>query len=214
MRILFCNIAWMKYYKGVWDGDIPHNGGGYVKRTQMAGEEYNFLPVLNEADGREFCYGSVETKHTRADRSNELHIEKLEGCEAMEKAESVDEVLVIFCARPERGREKNYTRVVGWYQHATVYREYQLETLLFDADEEEIGYNIFADKKDVVLLPEGIRSRRTQWFVPRANEQGYGFGQANVWFPVNLPPAGKAYVDSLVKRIMAYTGDNWIDRVD
>ena len=34
MRILFCNIAWMNYYKGiVWGKDEPQNGGSYVKET-------------------------------------------------------------------------------------------------------------------------------------------------------------------------------------
>ena len=32
MRILFCNIAWMKEYRGNEDGkDTPLNGGSYVK---------------------------------------------------------------------------------------------------------------------------------------------------------------------------------------
>lgn len=34
MRILFCNIAWMNYYKGIiWGKDEPQNGGSYVKET-------------------------------------------------------------------------------------------------------------------------------------------------------------------------------------
>lgn len=39
MRILFCNIAWMNYYKGiVWGKDEPQNGGSYVKETLDAHE--------------------------------------------------------------------------------------------------------------------------------------------------------------------------------
>ena len=34
MRILFCNIAWMNYYKGIIQGkDEPQNGGSYVKEN-------------------------------------------------------------------------------------------------------------------------------------------------------------------------------------
>ena len=49
MRILFCNIAWMNYYKGIiWGKDEPQNGGseesGYPKG--------------------EYCLGFVETKST------------------------------------------------------------------------------------------------------------------------------------------------------
>lgn len=36
MRILFCNIAWMNYYKGIIQGkDEPQNGGSYVKENLM-----------------------------------------------------------------------------------------------------------------------------------------------------------------------------------
>ena len=46
MRILFCNIAWMKEYRGNEDGkDIPLNGGSYVDETGDAHEKYNFTPV-------------------------------------------------------------------------------------------------------------------------------------------------------------------------
>ena len=46
MRILFCNIAWMNYYKGIiWGKDEPQNGGSYVKETLDAHEKYNFSPM-------------------------------------------------------------------------------------------------------------------------------------------------------------------------
>ena len=51
MRILFCNIAWMNYYKGiVWGKDEPQNGGSYVKETLDAHEKYNFeaIPLTGE----------------------------------------------------------------------------------------------------------------------------------------------------------------------
>lgn len=32
MRILFCKIAHMKYYKGICGNDKPYNGGDYVKK--------------------------------------------------------------------------------------------------------------------------------------------------------------------------------------
>ena len=42
MRILFCNIAWMNYYKGIIQGkDEPQNGGSYVKENLDAHEKYN-----------------------------------------------------------------------------------------------------------------------------------------------------------------------------
>ena len=52
MRILFCNIAWMNYYKGIiWGKDEPQNGGSYVKETLDAHEKYNFeaIPLTEES---------------------------------------------------------------------------------------------------------------------------------------------------------------------
>lgn len=41
MRILFCNIAWMDYYKGTIEGkDVPRNGGSYVALHNDAHESY------------------------------------------------------------------------------------------------------------------------------------------------------------------------------
>ena len=59
MRILFCNIAWMDYYKGIVPGkDEPKNGGSYVKDTKDAHEKYNFKPELLKLKGfpeGEYC---------------------------------------------------------------------------------------------------------------------------------------------------------------
>ena len=50
MKILFCNIANMKYYKGKVDGiDEPQFGGDYVLQTGDAEGKYNFKPI--EVDG-------------------------------------------------------------------------------------------------------------------------------------------------------------------
>ena len=65
MRILFCNIAWMKEYRGNEDGkDTPLNGGSYVDETGDAHEKYNFTPVNME--GKEgllvLCQDLVQVK--------------------------------------------------------------------------------------------------------------------------------------------------------
>ena len=81
MRILFCNIAWMNYYKGIIQGkDEPQNGGSYVKENLDAHEKYNFdaVSLANESgypDG-EYCLGFVETKSTNKETRNQLRIEK------------------------------------------------------------------------------------------------------------------------------------------
>lgn len=83
MRVLFCNIAWMNYYKGNVNGnDQSQNGGSYVLKKGNAHEKYNFSSVLLSknntiyADG-EYCLGFVETKSTNGKSRNQLNIEKM-----------------------------------------------------------------------------------------------------------------------------------------
>ena len=129
MRILFCNIAWMDYYQGIISGkDEPRNGGAYVLENNDAHEKYNFQSIyLTEKDngypdGR-YCVGFVETKSTNGKTVNQLNIEKIEGCAALKRESEVDDVLVIYCAKyPDSFTNETY--VVGWYKHATVYRNY------------------------------------------------------------------------------------------
>ena len=42
--VVFCNIAWMKNYRGITDEDQPYNGGSFVKENNDAMEQINFLP--------------------------------------------------------------------------------------------------------------------------------------------------------------------------
>ena len=50
MRILFCKISSMKYYKGHCDEDVPVNGGKYVAEHGYGHEEYNFTPILVQGE--------------------------------------------------------------------------------------------------------------------------------------------------------------------
>ena len=98
MRILFCNIAWMKEYRGNEDGkDIPLNGGSYVDETGDAHEKYNFTPVNMEGREGLYCLGFFETKSHNGKDVNQMRIENIAGCELLKKEESVDDVLVVYC---------------------------------------------------------------------------------------------------------------------
>lgn len=203
MRILFCNIARMKYYKGIVPGvDEAQFGGEYVVRTGDAGEQYNFAPL--KTDTGECCLGVVETKSTSGGKSNQLHIERLEGISR--SAEEADDVLVVWCAS-HHNRE---ARVVGWYRNATVLRNYDFVRVDYeDGSFEEQVYNVVADAKDCVLLPEEERNQRC-WWVPRKRiTRSFGFGQANVWF-AEEESAGD-YVRVLTERITQYQGENWLN---
>ena len=110
MKILFCNIAWLDYYKGIYEGvDEPVGGGDYVKKTRDAHEKYNFEAIEIYGDEDKYCLGYVEVKGTKTS-PGQLHIEKINGCEDMAGADSVDDVLVVYCAKHPA---HNLTTVVG-----------------------------------------------------------------------------------------------------
>ena len=201
MRILFCKISWMKFYKGVYPGlDEPKNGGSYVKEHGEGHECYNF-DLVTDSDGSEWYLGFVETKSTRANKRNELHLEKIEGCEMLKEEPFVDDVLVVWCATGDRD-----TSIVGWYNHATVFRRY--EETEFDNGYIQ-SYNILAKKEDCTLLPWIDRTER-RWEARVAKKHGFGFGQSMVWYAQedNAHP----YLEKLIEQITSYKGENWIDR--
>lgn len=198
-RILFCNIAWMKYYQGVYDDDIPQFGGSYVERTGHANECYNFLPVL--VDGEEYYFGSFETKSTTGKTVNTCHIERINGCSQMDNEDVVHDVLVVWCAKHSTGS----TRVIGWYNNASVYRYYQ-EIELNDGETSWIrSYNITALAKDSILLPFNDRKFR----VPRKSSKNripHGFGSANVWYASE--ESALKFINEVSNMIESYNGEN------
>ena len=206
MRILFCKISSMKYYKGACDLDVPMYGGKFVEENGYGHEEFNFLPIEMEGIAEPECVGFVEPKSNRGIR-NTLHIEKIEGCAAMKKEPLVDDVLVIWCAKRDRGD----VTVVGWYKHATVWRDVQDWTIMFDNGmEEERGYNVRAKASDCTLLPSGERNRAI-WSIPSAKYTGaYGFGQSMVWYPTE--PEAENYLTRLLKNIESYRDENWLNK--
>lgn len=207
MKVLFCNIAWMKYYRGTYPGDEPLHGGAWVEEHHDANEALNFLPItvtmLDTNEETEIVLGSFETKSTNGTQ-NQLHIEKIEGCSDLRKDESVEGVLVIWCASSPKGG----SRVVGWYKNATVYRYYEeLDVEEDDGNEFTRVYNVSAMSCDAVLLPEDEREHDI-WHVPRINtKRGFPFGffRSNVWYPKEN---AKDFVKRLRQNIDAYNGQN------
>jgi hypothetical protein len=196
----------MKYYKGHCDADVPLNGGQFVREHGYGHEEFNFCPRFLEGEPDEVCLGFVEPKSNRGIR-NTFHLEKIEGCAAAKNEPLVDDVLVVWCAT----RQQKDTTVVGWYQHATVWRD--LQDWLYvhdDGEDEERCYNVMAKAQDCVLLPEGERNR-AKWSVPSARyTRSYGFGQSMVWYPTE--DESKPYLMRLIENIQCYNGENWLRR--
>ena len=82
--IIFARVADMKYYKGITDTDKPENGGSYVSDTGLAHECYNFDPIIQTDEDFEKCLGFCMMSGGK-NGVNQLHIEKIVGCEACKK---------------------------------------------------------------------------------------------------------------------------------
>lgn len=161
MKILFCNIAYMNYYEGSITKDIiPMGGGKYVKENEDAHEKWNFLNV----DGS--CYGFVQN-------SGSFHIERFGKGNI--HANSVDDVLIVWCA----SEKKNKTVIIGWYEHATLYRNYQ-DAICTPISGIDRCYITKANADDCYLLP--LEERVFE--IGRASKvgAGKGFGQENFWY--------------------------------
>lgn len=192
MRVLFCNITWMKYYNGVTEDDEPMNGGAWVQEHNEGAECLNF--ALYD-DG--YCYGFVATKSNNGN-ANMLHIEKIEG--VSKEDDEAEHVLVIWVAKdPYKG--KSY--IVGWYKDATVTREYF-------GDGDGWPKNIYARHENCVLLPISKRQK----IVPRAGREGYsyGMGQANVWFGKKGDEKAELYIKNMITYIETYSGENFAEK--
>lgn len=206
MKILFCKVSCMKYYKGACAQDEPKFGGKFVEENGYGHEEINFLPIEWEDDGERVCIGFVEPKSNRGTR-NTIHIEKIEGCTGLKNEPFVEDVLVIWCAKREQGD----ITVVGWYKHATVWRTLQGWVVTYeDGMQEERNFNVQARAVDCTLLPEGERNRNA-WSIPTAKyTRAYGFGQSMVWYPTE--PEAKPFLQRMLNSIEDYQGENWLEK--
>ena len=160
MRIIFCNVTWLKNYIGVSDDDKL--GGGYIGENNEAHEAYNF----QDYNGK--CYGYV------SNRGGSLLLERFE--KATVNDDSIDNVLVIWVAKHIK-TGKNV--IVGWYKNATLYR-YSQESLPYGEIGRDLYFSIEAESKDCFLLAESER----KFEIPRAavEEKDMGMGKSNIWY--------------------------------
>ena len=183
MRILFCNITYLKFYDGRVVGEYkPKTGGRWVQDNEDAHEKWNFLNM----DG--CCYGYVQGN------SEQMHIEKLD--KVYRHQEEADDVTVIWCAsHPTRG-----TVVVGWYEHAVVYR-YLQDMITTPITGLERCYWFKTKAEDAYLLPEENRTLE----IGRASKTGAGtgFGQQNYWFAES-----KYARENIIPAVMEFIEDN------
>ena len=210
--IIFVKITEMEYYRGITDSDKPYKGGAYVQKTGDAGECYNFDPV--NFNGEEVCLGFAMLIGNSRNTNIQIKLENIIGCKGFNKEDSVDDVIVVWCALNEKSRTM---RVVGFYKNATVFRRTQ-HIDLYDEEGNFVAeqyYNFIADKKDCVLLPLRERFMKSEWFVPLSGKYGYdfGFGHSSVWFANGkyFNPDEQAFAEQMIKNIENYNGKNLMD---
>jgi len=141
MKLLLCNVAWMKWYNGITDDDWPINGGRFVKEKGYGHEVLSF-----QRNGR-YVYGCVQA------RNGTIDIKRLDP----NSENYVDDVLIVWRARSAEGAV-----IIGWYKNARVFRHEQEANSkrVFKYDEElyRPRWHIRAEYKDAFLIPPGERA--------------------------------------------------------
>lgn len=209
-RIVILRTGNMKFYKGIkLDAERQFRdelrfGGDYVAQHHTGGEAYNFAPWYGGEEER-LCLGFVETMSSGGKRRRIL-VENILGCDDLRPSDpAAEDVLAVWCARIEEASES--VRVMGWYHHATVYREYQEYPFTDENGEiQTFEYNVSAPAKGCVLLPAGERYSY-RWHVPRGK---HNLGRSNIWYARENP----AFLEQLVQKIEEYEkygGENWLD---
>ncbi len=160
-KVVFCEVAWMKYYSGITNDDKPINGGKYIDENGDGGEIYNFSPYNHK------CYGYVMHK------GDELHIERYD--KILKSFDEVHDITVVWVAS-----DGESSKIVGWYEHAIMYRFWQTYYDIQFSGDRWNDYNFVANEKDCYLIDEKDRS----FVIPRASiaGRGKGMGQSQVWY--------------------------------
>ena len=160
-KVVFCEVAWMKYYAGIYGNDKPMNGGKFIDENGEGGEIYNFEPYNHK------CYGYV------MHYGDELHIERYD--KILKDFDEVRDMTVVWVASDGKS-----SKIVGWYEHATMYRYWQAYYDIVFSGPRQNEYNFVADEKDCYLIDEKDRS----FVIPRAPiaGKGRGMGQSQVWY--------------------------------
>ena len=94
--------------------DKPIHGGEYVDRTDDAHEKYNFSPMHFNGADEEYCLGFYETKSHNGKDINQMHIEKIVGCESCKNEECVEDVLLPVSERSRKIKWQLPRKSNGW----------------------------------------------------------------------------------------------------
>lgn len=153
-RYIFLRTAWMEHYKGVKKNDIPIGAGSYVTENADGGEVYNFQPLR----GKYYGYARIQ-------KGRGLRLTRLGASTGDELIEDI--TVVLFGRNPETGGQ----RIIGWYEHATLYRDTQ--RLQNNKRNNHPWYVATAEVDNAYLVPEDNR------LFPVPDN---GPGQSNAWY--------------------------------
>ncbi|MBC3888566.1 hypothetical protein GH810_09625 [Acetobacterium paludosum] len=185
MKLLFCNGAWMKYYQGITEDDMPQEGGTLIDESRSVGEAYNFM------DYNRKCYGHVIS-------FDNLDLEKCDPEISRQDPQS-EGFIIVWCATADDGK----MRIVGWYENATAYREAQFVPSFTD-ENASLYFNFVAAARDCHLLPEDQRT----FEIKKASVAGTGSGvsQSNVWYGES-DDAKNELIPEVLRYMKEYNGE-------
>ena len=213
MKIVFCKIAWMEQYKGNERGsDQPYLDGRPMPKKAEPDEAFNFCMANMDFPDKKlkngaYCIGYADL----SEEGDKIALERISGNEADKKKEFLEDVVVVYCAVDPQG-DKSHLSVVGWYLHATVYREYEAADFGDATDGYQQPYHTISKKKNCVLLPVAER-RKAKWQVPvmgKADAE-YGFGDGNIWYADEKSKSVHGFVKEINDKVFGYSGTNRID---
>lgn len=149
--MFFCNIGWMERYEGLHGDTITGGGTG--------DEDGNKYELCNFSPYKGYYYGYVQPSGETID---------INRLGANDEDFSIDEITVVWTAA---GDEVG-TVIIGWYQNATVFREYQKFGKIPDPQEQNgiDRYWIMASVDDSLLLPVSVRAFK----IPRGKRMEWG----------------------------------------
>jgi len=156
-KMVFFNITWMERYEGFEEN--LKGGGAFVDECGYGYEIFNFKKINGKVYGFVQCGG----------------LNNLQRLGAAKNDDRVDDILAVFTAAHRNGN----TYIVGWYKHATFFKDYHdtnLKERYFEG--EYLSYNVVAKAKDAVLLPPNVRCAFPK--IPRGIKGG--MGRSNVWY--------------------------------
>lgn len=196
LRVLFSRIGYMKYYTGSQADDEKPVGGGKYNETNTGHEIYNFKDV----EGSVFGYIQPYLKKKNITHST-INLEKIEPGFT---GDSIDNVLVIFFSTlPGEGGQV----IVGWYQHATVYRNYQKASNKLQRN--NYSYNLEAQTYNCTLLPPYSREHQIAGKgLPKAGRPG----QANAFYITEGKKLkSDEWIQDAIEYVSQYDGENLLD---